>query len=150
MSVTPASAQNPTSTPIPPAPTLLPFSIRFRLKGVPWIPIVIIALVVICAIGGEDITPHDPNALNLAADEPSPDRTVIARDELRRLQSALDRLPERCREAVILGRIEGLSGREIAERMGITESTVSIHLANGVRALVDAFFAPLADRRGKP
>ncbi|HVT25202.1 MAG TPA: RNA polymerase sigma factor [Rhizomicrobium sp.] len=92
----------------------------------------------------------DVDALNLAADEPSPDRTVIARDELRRLQSALDRLPERCREAVILGRIEGLSGREIAERMGITESTVSIHLANGVRALVDAFFAPLADRRGKP
>ena len=92
----------------------------------------------------------DVDALGVAMDAPGPDRTVIARDELRRLQSALDRLPDRCREAVILGRIEGLSGREIAERMGITESTVSIHLANGVRALVDAFFAPLADRRSKP
>ena len=91
----------------------------------------------------------DVEALNAAIETPGPERNTIARDELRRLQSALDRLPDRCREAVILGRIEGLSGREIAERMGITESTVSIHLANGVRALVDAFFAPLADRRSK-
>ena len=91
----------------------------------------------------------DVDALGVAMDAPGPDRTVIARDELRRLQAVLDRLPDRCREAVILGRVEGLSGREIASRMGITESTVSIHLANGVRALVDAFFANGTDRRGK-
>ena len=91
----------------------------------------------------------DVDALGVAMDAPGPDRTVIARDELRRLQAVLDRLPDRCREAVILGRVEGLSGREIASRMGITESTVSIHLANGVRALVDAFFANGTERRGK-
>ena len=79
----------------------------------------------------------DLDALDVALDMPSQDRVVMARDELRRLQAALDRLPPRCREAVILGRIEGLSGREIASRMGVNESTVSIHLANGIRALAN-------------
>jgi RNA polymerase sigma-70 factor (ECF subfamily) len=78
----------------------------------------------------------DVEALNAAIETPGPERNTIARDELRRLQAALDRLPPRCREAVVLGRIEGLSGREIAARMGITEQAVSAHLINGVRALV--------------
>lgn len=79
----------------------------------------------------------DLDTLNVALDAPSPESNAIARAELRRLQAALDRLPPRCREAVILGRVEGLSGREIASRMGVNESTVSIHLANGIRALAN-------------
>ncbi len=82
----------------------------------------------------------DVEALNAAIETPGPERSTIARDELRRLQAALDRLPPRCREAVILGRIEGLSGREIASRMGITEQAVSHHLIAGVRALVNEVF----------
>src|SRR5580692_1033429 len=50
----------------------------------------------------------DLEALTAAVDEPGPDRGVIARDELRRLQIALDRLPPRCREAVVLRQVEGL------------------------------------------
>ncbi|HSZ10577.1 MAG TPA: RNA polymerase sigma factor, partial [Rhizomicrobium sp.] len=60
----------------------------------------------------------DLDALDVAIDMPGPDRSAIARDELRRLQLAIERLPARCREAVMLGRIEGLSGQEIARRMG--------------------------------
>lgn len=51
----------------PPASAVLPFFVRFRLKGVPWIPLFILLMVVVCAIGGEHMTPHDPNGLNLAA-----------------------------------------------------------------------------------
>jgi RNA polymerase sigma-70 factor (ECF subfamily) len=87
----------------------------------------------------------DVEALNAAIETPGPERNIIARDELRRLQAALDRLPPRCREAVVLGRIEGLSGREIAARMGITEQAVSAHLINGVRALVNEIYGD--DRR---
>jgi RNA polymerase sigma-70 factor (ECF subfamily) len=87
----------------------------------------------------------DVEALNAAIETPGPERNIIARDELRRLQAALDRLPPRCREAVVLGRIEGLSGREIAARMGITEQAVSAHLINGVRALVNEVYGD--DRR---
>jgi RNA polymerase sigma factor (sigma-70 family) len=79
----------------------------------------------------------DLDALDVAMDEPSPDRQIIARDELKHLQAALDRLTPRCREAVVLGRIEGLSGVQIAERMGINQSTVSKHLTDGLAALTN-------------
>jgi len=89
----------------------------------------------------------DLDALGLALDVPGPERSAIARDELRRLQAALDRLPPRCREAIVLGRIEGLAGHEIAARMGIGEATVSIHLANGIRTLVDILYGDPAELR---
>lgn len=79
----------------------------------------------------------DLEALGLAMDAPGPERTLIARDELRAVQAALEKLPPRCREAVVLGKIEGLTGREIARRMGIAEGTVSEHLANGISILAD-------------
>jgi RNA polymerase sigma factor (sigma-70 family) len=86
----------------------------------------------------------DLDALAIAADEPGPDRNAIAREELRRLQAALDRLPPRCREAVVLKKIEGLSRKEIAQRMNIGEDTVHRHLTEGRLALADLLYA------GKP
>ena len=83
----------------------------------------------------------DLESLDTAIEDPGPELTVLARDELRRLQTALDRLPSRCREAVVLGRIEGLTGREIASRMGISEKTVSMHLRNGMSAIADALYS---------
>jgi len=79
----------------------------------------------------------DVEALEIAIDEPGLERGILARDELRRLQSALEKLPPRCREAFILGRIEGLTGRQIAQRMGIGVAAVSEHLANAFFALAD-------------
>ena len=91
----------------------------------------------------------DLGALEIAADEPASDRTVIARQELRHLQSALDRLPNRCRQAIVLRKIEGLSYREIAQRMGIAEDTVSKHLREGMYVLADALHSETAqDRSG--
>lgn len=89
----------------------------------------------------------DLESLGIALDEPGPDRNVMAREELRLLQSALDRLPPRCREVVVLRRIEGMSRRAIAAQMGITEATVAEHLANGVSALADILYGEAADFR---
>jgi len=91
----------------------------------------------------------DLEALNIAVDQPGPDRNAIARDQLRRVQVALDRLPQRCREAVVLKKIEGLSVREIAARMGIAENTVDRHLTDGVRALADTLYGELIDPRSE-
>ena len=79
----------------------------------------------------------DLEELEIIADEPSAERGVIARQELRRLQAALDRLSPRCRQAMILRKIEGLSRREIAGRMGVSEPTVAKHLAAGMYALAE-------------
>jgi len=91
----------------------------------------------------------DVEAMTIAIDAPGPDRVVMAREELRRLQTALDRLPPRCREAIILAHIEGLSGQEIAQRMGISEATVSRHLSSGIDAFTDMLFGEPMDRTRK-
>jgi len=91
----------------------------------------------------------DLGTLDIVADEPEPDRTVIARQELRRLQMALDHLPARCRQAVTLRKIEGLSYREIADRMGIAEDTVSKHLREGMSILTDALHGEPREERGR-
>ena len=54
-------------------------------------------------------------------------------------ESYFDRLPARCREVVWLRRVEELSQREVAERLGITEKTVEKHIAKGMRLLADRF-----------
>lgn len=79
----------------------------------------------------------DLAVIDVASDAPTPDRSVIARDEVRRLEAALDKLPPRCREAVVLRRVEGLSRDEIALRMGISKETVGAHLRDGARQLID-------------
>jgi len=79
----------------------------------------------------------DLDNFEIASDEPGPDRTAAARDELRRVQAALDQLPPRCRQALILRQVEGLSRREIAVRMGIAEKTVKNHLNDGASLLID-------------
>jgi len=87
----------------------------------------------------------DIDALNTAIDAPGPDRTVQARDELRRVQSALDSLPPRCREVVILRRVEGLSRKEIALRMGVAEDTVTEHFIKGMRRLAGLLYSDPQD-----
>jgi RNA polymerase sigma factor (sigma-70 family) len=82
----------------------------------------------------------DLEALEIAADTPGPDRIVQARDELRLLQVALDSLPPRWRNAIILQRVEGLSRKQIAERMGVTELSAARYLADGICALVDRLY----------
>jgi RNA polymerase sigma factor (sigma-70 family) len=89
----------------------------------------------------------DWETLNVAMDAPGPDRVILAREELRLLQAALDRLPPRCREAIVLKQIEGLTRREIATRMGVGEETVKMHLTNGMRALADILYGEPEDLR---
>jgi RNA polymerase sigma-70 factor (ECF subfamily) len=89
----------------------------------------------------------DFDALGLAIETPGPESNVIARDELRRLQSALDRLAPRTRQAFVMRQVDGLSHREIAERMGITERTVKYHLAEAGTMLADILFGEHSDRK---
>jgi RNA polymerase sigma factor (sigma-70 family) len=82
--------------------------------------------------------------LKVSDHEPGPEQRVAARQELQRMQIALDELPPRCRQVIILRRVHGYSQREVAQKMGVKEETVESQVVKGMRALTDA----LSDRRG--
>jgi RNA polymerase sigma factor (sigma-70 family) len=89
------------------------------------------------------------DALNIAIEEPSPVRVVIAREELRRLQRALEKLPERTRSIVVMHKIDGMPVREIAKRTGHSERTVERSLTEGVRALAEIMLREAAPHSGR-
>jgi len=84
-------------------------------------------------------------SFDIADDVPDPETQASDRDELRRLAEAIAFLPEKIRDVILLRRIEGLSQRQVAERLGLSESTVEKHMSNGFRRLGEAF-----RRGGKP
>jgi RNA polymerase sigma factor (sigma-70 family) len=80
----------------------------------------------------------DVDWLNVSDDRPSAETCVAARQELRLLQAALDKLPPRCRQVVLMRKVEGFSQKEVAKEMGITIETVENQVAKGMRLLAQA------------
>ena len=74
----------------------------------------------------------DLDMLNLADTRPSAETVVSARDELRALIAALDLIPPRARQVFILRRIEGLTLKEIGERLGLSVKTVENHMSKAI------------------
>ncbi len=74
--------------------------------------------------------------LDITQDERSPERHAIAGQELRRIGEALAALPDKCRQVFVLRKVDGLSQREIAARLGISENTVEKHIVKGLRLLM--------------
>ena len=69
---------------------------------------------------------------------PSADQSLIDRERLAEVASALAALPERTSSVFRQFRIEGRSQRDVAADMGISLSAVEKHLQRAYRALVDA------------
>jgi RNA polymerase sigma factor (sigma-70 family) len=82
----------------------------------------------------------DFESLNVLVDEITPERWFSGRQILKRLAEAFDRLPDRCREVVWLRRVEELSQKEVAMRLGISEKTVEKHVAKGMRLIAGHFY----------
>lgn len=70
-----------------------------------------------------------------AAAIPGVAQQVMARQELELLQRAIADLPEGCRNVLLLRKVELLSHREIAERLGIAISTVEKQHVRALRLL---------------
>jgi len=76
-------------------------------------------------------------ALRIPTDEPGPERLVTARQELERLVAIVEGLPAQCQRAFRLQKFHGLSQREIATEMNISEKTVEKHLATALLRVLD-------------
>ena len=74
----------------------------------------------------------DIERLSVVEDSPGTPEALSHEQELKLLAEAIRALPPRCAEIVALRRIEGLSYRAVAERLGIAESTVNTQLAIGL------------------
>lgn len=64
-----------------------------------------------------------------------------SRQELALLARAVAQLPERCRQVFTLRKLYGLSQKQIAAQLEITENTVEQHVAKGVRLVARFMFA---------
>lgn len=84
------------------------------------------------------ISPLAPEGASLetaASSAPGVAQQVMARQELQLLQQAIAELPEGCRTVLLLRKVELLSHREIADRLGIAISTVEKQHARALRLL---------------
>lgn len=81
----------------------------------------------------------DITALDAAVEDPSPEDALLASDELRRVQLAIDAMPRQTRAAFFLRRVEGLSQQEIARRMNLSEHTIEKHISRGIKLLLAEF-----------
>jgi len=83
--------------------------------------------------------------LDVSVPEANCEERLEFQGEIVAVADALVQLPKLCRETLILRRIEGLSQKEVAQRLKISESMVEKYMVQGVRLLIRIF-----GRGGKP
>jgi RNA polymerase sigma factor (sigma-70 family) len=69
----------------------------------------------------------------------SPPEAMAHKEEFQHLIRAIQSLPERCRQVMTLRKIYGLSQKEVAHKLGISENTVEAQGSIGLRKCI-AFF----------
>ena len=80
-------------------------------------------------------SPAALEAYDIAESDPGPDEVVQIADALERFRAALLSLPTSLRVAVSLRDVDGLSTREAATTLGITEAALKMRLSRGRRRL---------------
>lgn len=73
-----------------------------------------------------------------AVDEVTPERQLLGEQALARVSAAIDLLPERTRQILAWRRIDGLTNREIAARLSISDTAVEKHMRNAMAVLMRA------------
>ena len=63
---------------------------------------------------------------------PSPERILTQQERLLQFKSIVEELPPRCRDAFILYKVHGLTYREIAAELDISQSGVEKHIMKGL------------------
>jgi RNA polymerase sigma-70 factor (ECF subfamily) len=77
------------------------------------------------------------DALEAADPHPTPDRCFEARQQYLLLKKALDGLPARTREALLLNRAEGLSHAEVGAKLGVSSSMATKYIMTALAHCID-------------
>lgn len=88
-------------------------------------------------------------SLRIISEAPGPEQSVGARQELERLRAVLADLPPQCRRTFELRKFNGLSIRETAAEMGVSEGTVEKHLTKAFARILDALGEADAPRKSE-
>jgi len=93
----------------------------------------------------------DMGSLSLVDEAPPMDRIVAGAYELQRVEQLIERLPPKCRRAFVLRRIHGVSQREIAQMLGISQAAVEKQAARGLKLILNALESddPSEERKGE-
>jgi RNA polymerase sigma-70 factor (ECF subfamily) len=81
----------------------------------------------------------EPNVSGVLDSGESVPELVARAEDIQLLIQAIQSLPERCRQVFTLRKIYGLSQKEIAARLGISENTVEVQGAIGIRKCAEYF-----------
>ncbi len=87
----------------------------------------------------ENFALAESSAPGVLEDETDVPRAVARAQELELLTQAIQSLPTRCRQILTLRRIYGLSQKEVAAQLGISEHTVEAQGTIGLRKLAEYF-----------
>ena len=80
---------------------------------------------------------YDGAGLSVLEDRPDAAESAAASQELEILAEAIRQLPHRCRQVFTLRKIYGLSQREVAAHLEISEHTVEVQMGKGARRCAD-------------
>lgn len=81
-----------------------------------------------------DIAPDD---VEMPENSPLQDEVLASRARLERVREGLSRLTPRTREIFLMHRLDDMKYREIAERLGISQSAVEKHIAKAALFLTE-------------
>lgn len=71
--------------------------------------------------------------------EPNAEERLEFQEEVAAVEEALAALPGKCRMTLLLRRVEGLSQKEVARRLGISEKMVERHMTDSIKHLIRLF-----------
>ena len=78
----------------------------------------------------------DMSSLSILDEAPPMDRVVAGARELQRVEQLIEKLPLKCRRIFVLRRIHGVSQREIAQMLGLTQAAVEKQATRGLRLIM--------------
>ena len=77
---------------------------------------------------------HEPleAALEVPANDPTPERQLLTEEQLTRLTEVIRRLPPKCQQVFVLNRFHHMGYQEIAARLGVSVKMVEKHIAHAL------------------